>query len=155
MTNETNQIGGEYLKLFFAEIEELNDFTATYKNVLVEIKAKAGQENLEKYVMNLDSEEKKRLWYQVQSVRYHVNRTSLKFAALREKVEEFTKIDEKKIEGMCEKICDTTIPDYTSVREYTKEMNKLFVTGIVSQFLEGAAPGYSSMLSKQYGGENK
>lgn len=155
MSNENNEIAKEYLKLFFADIEQLSEFVATYKNVLVEVKSKLDASDIEKSVTKLDSEEKRRLWFQAQSVRYHVTRINQKVEALAIKVNEFKQIDFPKLTLLLDKIREATLPEFKDVEAYSKEMNKLFVTGIAAPFLEGAGPGYSSLIGNQYSGDGK
>ena len=149
MAGETNQIGGEYLRLFFNDVEQLNDFTATYKLVLVEVKIKSEVEDFSKSAAKMDTEEKKRLWFQAQTIRYLVTRIDLKLMALKEKIGEFKSLDFVSLRKLRDEIREAPIPDFVKVEEYTQEINKLFVMGIVSQFLEGSGQGYSSFVSNQ------
>lgn len=147
MPEQTNQIGFDYLKSFFVDVEQLNEFCATYKNVLVEIKTKTplGEDYI-KTVHQMDSDEKKRLWFQAQSLRYLVTRIDLKLPALGEKIEEFKNLNFTNLDTLRDDIREQAIPDFSKVEKYAREINKLFVTGIVAKYLESAESGYRSFV---------
>lgn len=146
-TADNAQVSIDYVRIFFNDMEQLSDFTATYKNVLVEVKSKGNAEELEKTASNMDTEVKKRLWFQAQSVRYLITRIDLKLGALKKKVKEFESLDFEKLGELREVIREATIPDFKKVEEYAREINDIFVTSFAAKYLEGTSQGYSSFVS--------
>lgn len=147
MTSDNSQVSSEYIRLFFNDIEQLNDFTATYKNVLVEVKSRIDADDIQKSASKVDTEEKKRLWFQAQYVRYLITRIDLKLNALSKKVPELKDLDFAMINQLRDNIREATLPDFKEVEKYAGEINGIFVTSFASKYLEGAAEGYSSFIS--------
>lgn len=133
-----------YIITFFNDVESLTNWFAYYANLLSNLKGKYPDE---KFLSKIPDDERAAAINTIQSLRFWVNRSYIKFMALREKVPEFQ--SNTTIEGLYKEIATAPSPNFEIVQEYTTELNKLFVAGVVASLLVKARDIYSQYMGKQ------
>jgi len=137
MPEEEKIASASYVLTFLNDVELLLSYVANFINLLVQLKQKYPQEQLEKGDIEIEQTDQQALLTTVNALRSLVFKTYVRFNALKKEIKEF-KTYEKKIKEGYEKIIDAPIPLRQDVEEYTINLNEVFVSSMMSEIISRA-----------------
>lgn len=144
MAKDENVSAAGYIITFFNDIENLTNSFAQFSNLLANLK---GNYPTDDELKKLPEEQRMQLLQLVQDVRFWVNRTYVKFSALKASVKEF-EAHGGKVDELYNALLTEKVPEFDKLKSYVIELNRLFVLGIVSTLLTKAYDIYAQFAGK-------
>lgn len=141
MDKEVSAAG--YLLTFFNDIEKVTNSFANYCNLLADCK---GNYPTQSELKKLDQQKKDEIKAITQETRFWINRTYVKFSALKAKLSEFEN-NEQIVTEAYEKLIEQQTPEFSELKKYVIELNKLFVLEVVDTLLTKSTDIYAQYTS--------
>jgi len=142
--DERKTTGASYIVSFYQDIDYTVAQAVTYNNLMLELEAKYGEENVNK----CSEMEKEKLKENMQLLRYHVQRAYIKYISILSVIK---KEPNEILESKYLKIKKNFVIDRDDVDSYIIQINKFLVTEIMGELLETS----QSLVGALYDGELK
>jgi hypothetical protein len=142
MDNQVSAAG--YVITFFNDIESLTNAFSYYSNLLSKLKGKYPTKD---FLAKLPQEEKDEIQRITQDTRFWLNRTYVKFSALKAQIKDFNQKAET-VDKLYNELVNQPVPVFDTLKQYVVELNTLFVLGIVSTLLRKAYDIYAQFSGK-------
>lgn len=135
-----NNVGAAgYIITFFNDVESLTNSFAEYSNLLGKFSQKYPNDKQLSKLPEYERNEAIRITYQI---KFWLIRSYIKFTSLKSEMKEFDCHSEK-IDTLYQELVKTQTPEFDKLQEYVIEINKLFVSGVVSELLKKAYDIYA------------
>lgn len=132
--NEERTAAASYILTFYQHVSQLTDYYATYKNIMIELRAKYKNEE-EEELKEFNEEERRAITTTIQNVRYIAHKTQIQYKCIMQSIGVNPETD-KTINEIYAKINIGFIPKTTHIENYVIELNKILIGKIVKGLLE-------------------
>lgn len=135
---QQKELASGYVTTFFNDIENLTAQLAQYTNAILILNGKLADEE-----SSFDDSDKQQLLKITQDMRFWLIRTYTHYKALLKSSIGFT--DNPEITTIYKQVITTNIPSVDDIQYLCIEFNALFVSGVLSKYLEDNAKTFSEM----------
>jgi hypothetical protein len=148
-----NELSKPYLATLYANVENLNYYLALYNNLLLQINDKYNNIEPAKLLSKVDLQEKQTLIQILNAIRQNSIIIYVKISSIRVTVKDFCgEAEYANIQIGHNAITTTVVPNYTTVQEYTININSLFISGVGAEIARGGQEYYSNLSGINSGG---